>query len=335
MSYIIPNTFLFNTFAEKYRVNILQKWNILEILDCTKFPIFESATILNTINTWQKGNSEYIGYRNTANVSNFVDLITKPRLQISKIELQAMNQNWGLAFNLPKAIISLVSKIKSRTKTLDCYFPEISQGLIAYDKYQGQTEEIISTRAYHFDCDEKGVLKKWLWGSDINRYQIEWNGKEYIDYCDGIANPRKPKFFLGRRILIREITNPSIFASVTSDELYNDPSVIIILDNNQYSIHCLLAILNSKLATFFHFNHAPKATKGAFPKILVKDIKEFPIPSISDSKKETFVILVEEILDTKKSNFQSDTTVLEAKIDRMVYELYGLTETEIAIIENN
>lgn len=335
MSYIIPNTFLFNTFAEKYRVNILQKWNILEILDCTKFPIFESATVLNTINTWQKGNSEYIGYRNTADVNNFVDLITKPRLQISEIELRAMNQNWGLAFNLPKAIIGLVSKIKLGTKTLDCYFPEISQGLIAYDKYQGQTEEIISTRAYHFDCDEKGVLKKWLWGGDINRYQIEWNGKEYIDYCHGIANPRKPKFFLGRRVLIREITNPSIFAAITSDELYNDPSVIIILDSNQYCIHCLLAILNSKLATFFHFNHAPKATKGAFPKILVKDIKEFPIPSISDIKKDTLMGLVEEILDSKKSNSQADTNVLEAEIDRMVYELYGLTETEIAIIENS
>ena len=37
-------------------------------------------------------------------------------------------------------------------------------------------------------------------------------------------------------------------------------------------------ILNSCIGTFFHFNASPKATKGDFPKILVKDIKEFPLP---------------------------------------------------------
>src|SRR5690606_27141530 len=36
-SYIIPNTFLFNTFAENYRVELTEKWNLIEILDCTKF----------------------------------------------------------------------------------------------------------------------------------------------------------------------------------------------------------------------------------------------------------------------------------------------------------
>ena len=48
--------------------------------------------------------------------------------------------------------------------------------------------------------------------------------------------------------------------------------------NNNYPLEIVLAILNSKLATFYHFNHSPKATKGAFPKILVKDLKEFPLP---------------------------------------------------------
>ena len=49
LSYIIPNTWLFNTYAVNYRCKILSTWNIFEILDCTNFPIFDSATVLNSI----------------------------------------------------------------------------------------------------------------------------------------------------------------------------------------------------------------------------------------------------------------------------------------------
>ena len=43
--------------------------------------------------------------------------------------------------------------------------------------------------------------------------------------------------------------------------------------------------------------------------------------------------LVGRILSAKKSNPQADTTALEAEIDSLVYDLYGLTEDEIAIVE--
>lgn len=332
LSYIIPNTYLFNTFADKYRTSILSKWNIIEILDCSKFPIFESATVLNTINTWQKKSSECVGYRNTSNANNFQELISQERLKMKKSDLLSMNQNWGLAFRLDRTTINLITKIKSNRNQLCRYFPDISQGLIAYDKYQGQTEDIISQRAYHHKAYKDG-LKKWLWGGDVSRYNVLWNNEEYIDYCDEIANPRHPKFFIGRRILVREITNPSIYAAFTDEEFYNDPSVIIILDNGKYSLFAALGILNSKLATFFHFNHAPKATKGAFPKILVKDIKEFPLPNIADGDKIKIETLVQSILSLKKENINADTVALETEIDQLVYALYWLSEEEIKIIE--
>lgn len=100
LSYIIPNTYLFNAYANNYRTDILNNWNIIEILDCTKFPIFESAVVRNTINIWQKGavKNGVVGYRNTANASSFEDLITTPTEHITKQDLLDMNQNWGLAF---------------------------------------------------------------------------------------------------------------------------------------------------------------------------------------------------------------------------------------------
>lgn len=303
MSYIIPNTFLFNTFAKHFREMLVEKWNVLEILDCTKFPIFESAVVRNAINLFQKDSegSKQVGYRNTANVTSFSDLLEREREFMTVESLLAMNQNWGLAYFLPTSIRNVVNLISSSPLAVKDVFPEISQGLIAYDKYKGQSEEIIKSRAYHSFVYKDG-LKKWLWGEDVTRYNLTWNGKEYIDYCNGIANPRNPSFFVGKRMLVREITNPSIFAALIEIEAYNDPSIIIVKESRDYPIEILVGIMNSKLATFFHFNHSPKATKGAFPKILVQDIKEFPLPKVNSDERKILMRLVDDVTTIKKEN---------------------------------
>ena len=331
LSFIIPNTYLFNNYAKNYRIGLLDNWNILEILDCTKFKIFESATVFNTINTWKKGNgASTIGYRSTAYIHSFNDFINSPRLEISLDDLLLFNQNWGLAFFLSPEKATIVNKITRQSSTISSYFPEISQGLIAYDKYQGQSEEIIKSRAYHYMQYKEG-LKKWLWGEDVKRYQLRWNQKEYIDYCNGIANPRQPKFFRGKRLLIREITNPSIYASIATEELYNDPAIIIVKDNSEYSLEVVLAILNSKLGTFYHFNHSPKATKGAFPKILVQDIKNFPLPEVTQEQKSLLVSLVQEAME--KHRHGENSQAIESEIDLIAYHLYGLTYDEVLIVD--
>lgn len=334
MSYIIPNTFLFNTFAKHFREMLVEKWNVLEILDCTKFPIFESAVVRNAINLFQKDSegSKQVGYRNTANVTSFSDLLEREREFMTVESLLTMNQNWGLAYFLPTSIRNVVYLISSSPLAVKDVFPEISQGLIAYDKYKGQSEEIIKSRAYHSFVYKDG-LKKWLWGEDVTRYNLTWNGQEYIDYCNGIANPRNPSFFVGKRMLVREITNPSIFAALIEIEAYNDPSIIIVKESRDYPIEILVGIMNSKLATFFHFNHSPKATKGAFPKILVQDIKEFPLPKVNSDERKILMRLVDDVTTIKKGKSIADTSALENQIDFLVYHLYGLTYDEVLIVD--
>lgn len=329
LSYIIPNTWLFNIYATKYRQQIFSYWNVIEILDCTSFSIFESAVILNTIIIWQKYQKKdslsLVGYRNTVNVDNFASLVRKEREFISVTDLLLLNQNWGIAFSRPQNVLRLIAKIEKNNTPLYKLFPEISQGLIAYDKYRGQSAEIIANRAFHTFEYREG-LKKWLWGEDVKRFKISWNGKEYIDYCGGIANPRQPKFFMNKRLLIREITNPSIYAAITSEELYHDPAILVILDSqNNYPLEVVLAILNSKLATFYHFNHSPKATKGAFPKILVLDLKLFPLPRIDQKSVEQIISIL--------SDSDMDSIIGDILLDKIVYHLYNLTYDEILIID--
>jgi len=330
LSYIIPNTYLFNTFAQKYREKLLEEWNLIEILDCTKFSVFNTATVRNTINTWSIGKNDSIGYRNTKEIESFIPLIRRKRDYINQNDLKVFKQNWALAFFLETETIKLVTKIRLSGIDLNNLFNDLSQGLIAYDKYTGQDETIIKSRAYHYDSNIKKDLKKWILGRDVKKYNVNWNSHKYIDYCDGIANPRKPKYFNQNRVLVREITNPSIYASYTEEELYNDPSVLIILDNSSSDIKYLLGILNSKLATFYHFNYSPKATKGAFPKILVKDLKEFPIP-IKFNNNDGILEVIDKIIDNTSKSLSTD--YLEKIIDKWVYKIYALTYNEVCLID--
>ena len=53
---------------------------------------------------------------------------------------------------------------------------------------------------------------------------------------------------------------------------------------------------------------------------------------IAESQQQPIVDLVEKIVADKAADPVADTSALEGEIDRMVYELYGLTEEDIAIV---
>lgn len=336
LSFIVPNTWLFNTYAKEWRMGLFSQWVLYRVLDCSKFNIFDEATVRNSIVLFGKNEngSHSVGYKSTKCINSIEEFLEQPDLSITEQDILPMNINWGLAFSLSNQTIKLINKIMAVGKPLQSFFPEISQGLIAYDKYKGQDETTIKSRAYHH-FDYKEGYNKWLWGEDVHRYETSWNGKEYIDYCSGIANPRQPKFFKGKRLLIREITNPSIFSSIVTEEMYNDPSILIVLDSKLYPIEVALAIFNSKLATFYHFNHSPKATKGAFPKILIQDIKDFPIPIVTKEQQEPIVTLAGEIMAAKESAQKTNTDALEKQIDLLVYKLYGLSYDEVLVVDKD
>lgn len=340
LSYIIPNTYLFNTFAQKYRACILNVWNVIEILDCTKFPIFDKAVVRNTINTWQKktAGSNIIGYRNTTNIKSFDDLIAKQREFLSKEGLLAMNQNWGLAFMLSNDVVSITTKISSSPYKFINYF-DVSQGYIPYRKSDliakyGKEEgtRIVEKRLWHSSEKKDDSYIQEIYGRDITKYGYKSTG-EFVKYGKHLACCVDLKFFNKERILVREITNPTIIACKLRELYVNDPQLICIIPKDNLTLNYIWAILNSKLATYYHFNHSPKATKGAFPKILVQDIKDFPLPIIKGKDKYEIENIVSNIQVAKSIDPNADTTSEEQEIDRLVYKLYDLTYDEVKIVD--
>jgi hypothetical protein len=120
--------------------------------------------------------------------------------------------------------------------------------------------------------------------------------------------------------------------------------------NENHSLRYFLAILNSSLATYFVKKIAFELTEGAFTKVRTNQLARFPVRSIdfgnpSDERHhDDLVALVEKMLElheeVAKSNFDSEKEPIERqikatdkKIDQLVYQLYGLTEEEIKIVE--
>jgi hypothetical protein len=194
-----------------------------------------------------------------------------------------------------------------------------------------------------------------LAGNDVRRYYIEWNGKEWISYGTWLGAPREQRFFTEKRILVKQIidwTTKRIWASITDEELYNTQNAFNLLAKPSFSIEYLLAVLNSRLMTFFHRKKYLDEFKMRFQKILIKDCRRFPIRTInfSDSTEKShhdkMVSLVDQMLSLHKqlasAKTAHDKTILQRQIDAtnkeidsLVYELYGLTEEEIKIVESS
>ena len=96
---------------------------------------------------------------------------------------------------------------------------------------------------------------------------------------------------------------------------------------NNVDLKYLLGILNSKCVNFF-FKQTSTNTN-----VTGKEIAKFPIPLTNSSARDAIIEKVECILSKKRNYNSEDTSALESEIDHLVYQLYGLTEEEIKIVE--
>lgn len=110
------------------------------------------------------------------------------------------------------------------------------------------------------------------------------------------------------------------------------PSNGYILTSTKIPTKYILGLLNSKLLHYY-FGFIGVMTAGGAYTLKAATISALPFVDTDDY--EPIITLVDRILEAKKLDPQSDTSDLEAKIDRLVYDLYGLTEDEIRIVEGN
>lgn len=93
----------------------------------------------------------------------------------------------------------------------------------------------------------------------------------------------------------------------------------------------LLGLLNSH-AMFFYFEIVIPKLRGGFFEPGYVFMKDFPIPDAPESLRQQIASLAQQCLDTTKDN-PDQLPALEAELNQLVYQAYGLTDDEIALVE--
>ena len=239
-----------------------------------------------------------------------------------------------IEFKMTPAEKGIIDKIRSKSVFLS-NFGDVIQGITPYDSYQGQSKEIINSRAYHSDIKRDNTCGKWLEGKNLNRYIITWDSK-WLSYGDWLAAPREKRFFEGRRILFREVPGKGrrIQASIVDEEYYYGHSISPFKPFEQHLEHLeyILGVVNSKLISWYGNLTLSNFGKEVFPKLNPNDIKELPIPS-DFGRHEAVSSIVRKIILAKDKDRNIDTSEFEIEIDKLIYKIFGLIEDEIKIIE--
>ena len=180
------------------------------------------------------------------------------------------------------------------------------------------------------------TCKKYLQGKHIDHYQIKYKSL-YIEFVKSLlhSNTDESVYELKQKILVRKTGN-TLIATLDDKQYYTDQSIYNIYRKkmSSYNDYVTTAILNSKLMNYY-FNRKLITNADVFPYIKGVHLKAFPLPNRVNmlGVEASIESAVKNILSIKRINPSADTSALESEIDHLVYQLYGLTDEEIAIIE--
>jgi hypothetical protein len=299
LTFITPNTFISSKDSVILRQILLEN-QIKEIIEyAEKDKIFEHITQAVAITlVMVKDEKDYY----FKHVKSGIETILS-----SKIILQ----NKGLFF---KGTNSIIEKIKKQNQKFDSII------------FGWQGEINVSTKKENFIAQEKNGYLPLIRGNQIEYYQII---NKPVEFCPIIISNRN--HYKLKRIVFQEVANAGlerrIKATILENVLCGHTTNYCFPKNKDYSLEYILGLLNSKILNYWfkyynQTNHVP-----------IGEIKQIPVPVTSSNKQQPIITLVNKIYSEKSKNPNADTIKLESKIDRLVYELYDLTEDEIKIIE--
>lgn len=325
LTFITPNAWLNNLFLSEVRKFILENIAINEICNMS-VSVFEEASVDTIIFTGRSTN-----YIDTTVVKICINRQFSPHSIYSQSDF-LKNENFNINIFIDRETDGILKKIES-----DSFFLErcssIARGVGVYHKRVGHTKELIQNDPYQSFFKKDDTFVPYIKGKNVKSFLIDWRDNSYISYGKWLAEPREPKYFEGSRILMRQIPGKRLIATYIEEQFITDQSVFIAkFKDAKIQPKAVLGILSSSLMSFY-FRTKHSEFDILFPKVKLQHFKNFPIHNRISEFQNELVEKVDYILSIKKTDPSTDTSALEAEIDCLVYELYGLTEEEIRIVE--
>jgi len=354
-SFIIPVQTLHQPNCESLRRLLVEETTITQIANLSKIKVFQDAIVKNCILVVEK-------HKNPKNMmailepTSYRDMLNIPFYRKWPQKEITIKTNYSMKTDLLSVKRLICDKIDKVSVPLeDLFYVTFGLRSCAKGKGQGGKERLITTIKNNKNC------KPYLEGRDIKKYSTSPTGR-FIKYIpEEMYSPRDPKLFETNKIISQTmLSKMKLIATLDKDNYYVEQSLLCIIPHGiltplKYKyipkLEYVLGILNSKLATFYYATkiidfslgggliHATPGSQGKIPIFQIS--KEKKPDNVNHDK---MVSLVDEMLELhkkiskiknpdEKTRIQRQIDSADEQIDKLVYELYGLTDEEIKIVE--
>jgi len=363
LAFISSNKFMRAGYGEKLRRLLAQETIIQTVIDFGDLPIF-AATTYPTVLVVRKrppaqGQSVQVLTVDDLNAVQDLDDVVRQRAW-RQPQARLRVDGWALA---RPGVQALLEKLRRSGTPLGEYVG----GRFYYGIKTGLNEafvidQLTRDRLVAEDPRSDEIIKPWLRGRDVKRWRAEkcglyivyapWNFpiKEYPAIHDHLQQyesqlVRRPEVKEGRfpwyalsryaSQYAEEFGRPKIiyphfnigpnFAYDGEGALSNDKTYII-PDASLY----LLGVLNARAVAFFLRQVCPSVQQG-YMEFRTIYIEQISVPAATPAQHAAIEVLVRKLLDVEGQGPQ--VAGWEWELDALVYELYELTDEEIAIVE--
>ena len=349
MTMIVPYPLSNQMYAEKLRKMFTHDYNMYQIVDLNGTKIFENATVSNCIPFVLKSQ-------------------TQSDIQIAHIDERhihiAFTQPLAQLIQDPKTEVwNLTHEQRQNGRHSDMHilgdFCYISKGMVLNADEKTAKGEFSKEDLISLTQDEIHS-RKYIEAKDIDRYQVkrvrylEWDTSRCPNQ---LSRPTFRELYEREKFIVNSIGkmlsiiddgqnylhNHSISCGVRWCDLHGvkNKSISGVVKrystctrtdmeelSKNYSIKFFVGLLNSRYA-----RKLIDDIRGGGLSIYPDHIRNLPIPLVSAEQQASIIALVDTILLKKQQNPGADTAAEESAIDKLVYQLYGLTEDEIKMVE--
>jgi TaqI-like C-terminal specificity domain/Eco57I restriction-modification methylase/N-6 DNA Methylase len=247
-------------------------------------------------------------------------------------------QSPDLKFVLSAGLANLVQSLLAKTSTRVGDFVEMKRGVLFDTALLRNTK---GGKNYH----------RYFEG-DVYRYELNLLADRWVEYGPKMREwPKEFKWFEGARILMRRLVNRQqrLMAACADETFITNKNLYSLLvkpggQEKEQLLFAMLAILNSRLLSRLYLSQVAQATKDDFPQVTIADVLALPVPSFAPRQAEMLAQHANKLLaltpklraaktDAERQALQNAVTATDEQIDALVYELYGLTPEEIALVE--
>lgn len=321
-SFILPNKLLAANYAKETR-KLMSKYGLLGIRDYSDVKVFESAAVYPIV--------YFLVKEKTALPCAMQKMLSFDKIKfISNIDQEEVlkQDNWDQFFVEDNLATKLISKLNILPKLET--IATVKGAATVNEAYE--IKNILLEDEFEFEKHLKfintGTIDRYcsLWESAKTQYIKTGYHKPVLSklalknlYSQRYEESLKDKIIIGGMCKVLE-------CYLDNGQYLAGKSTTIVFDSN-IDLKVLVGILNSKLMSFFYATYFKSLSlAGGFFRFGTPQIKLLPIAKDKDNIYKS----LSEVVNKLNNQYDID---LDRQIDDIVYKLYGLTDEEIAIVE--